>query len=136
MDKLSRELKAIPGYQALSSKHYKTLEESIGIIVANVRSSEYERKDVKNLFIFSKHAYSINAVTLFDTQGNRIENPEQLKTIDLDASKVTLGNPHGTNKATLNEVEQARGRGDFDISLRSYLNHAGSLYAANFKLSE
>ncbi len=136
IDKLSRELKAIPGYQALSSKHYKTLEESIGIIVANVRSSEYERKDVKNLFIFSKHAYSINAVTLFDTQGNRIETPEQLKNIDLDASKVTLGNPHGTNKATLNEVEQARGRGDFDISLRSYLNHAGSLYAANFKLSE
>ena len=95
----------------------------------------------QNRFILAEHAYNVKSVEFFDKDGKPFDTTDVKEFIakaDLQKSRITMQNPHGTNTPnydpTNGDQQGATGKfgGEFTISLEEYINSIGTMAVSKF----
>jgi len=95
----------------------------------------------QNRFILAEHAYNVKSVEFFDKDGKPFDTTDVKEFIakaDLQKSRITMQNPHGTNTPnydpTNGDQQGSTGKfgGEFTISLEEYINSIGTMAVSKF----
>ena len=93
------------------------------------------KKD-ENIFMYTRHCYNVDHVQLMSTKNedlNHASLSEVMKSVDLQASTVTMQNPHGTGKATFHKPEDRPVQGNYDVTLEEFLTNVQFVTSATVK---
>ncbi len=133
LDSYSRTLENDPAVATVAGSDYQLYREAIGM-VANLRPSEAGATD-GNLFLYNTHAYNVDHVNLVGRDGsplNQADLATVMRNVDIKASTVCLQNPHGANVPNIHEEQYVdKDRGEFTISLESFMSAVGEITIAN-----
>ncbi len=133
IDAYSIELQNNAAFTALQPSGYHIFQQSVGIVVSKVTNDPTR---YNNIFIYSSHAYNVSHVELVAKDGsslNQASLSKVIKNCDINASTITLQNPHAKTKPSYNEAEDRFNEGTFDTDLAGFLGLMGYVNVAEVK---